>query len=417
LILAVPRFRFLSVCGFAAGVVASLALLASSRSDAARPQPEFTLSAHCPPSFELTSRGVCEFRDRYELYDSLEGRGVGGTRTALPPHRDGFTPAQIDLGRYLFFDPVLSGDGTLSCASCHRPDKGLADGRARSIGVAGRAAARAAPTLWNVGFLKRVFWDARADSLEAQAQGPLFSAIEMGNEPGRLLASLNGNATYRRLFRQAFPAHRSDITADEVYRALAAFESTLVSFNSRYDRYAHGHAAALSPREIEGFNVFRSFVARCSECHTPPLFTNGEVAVIGAPEPKGQAFDPGAEKTYGAAKLRGGFKVPTLRNIARTAPYMHSGAFATLRETVDFYNKGRGNAVPKGETLYLHWHITSPDLTSREVDRLVDFLQALTDETFLPQVPDRVPSGLRPLDNKVRTASARATTSSQGAVR
>jgi cytochrome c peroxidase len=140
-------------------------------------------------------------------------------------------------------------------------------------------------------------------------------------------------------------------------------------------------------------------VARCAECHTPPLFTNGQVAVIGAPEPAGHPFDIGAEKTFAAAKLRGGFKVPTLRNIARTAPYMHSGAFATLRETVEFYNKGRGNAVPKDQALYLHWHISSPNLTETEVDRIVDFLGALTDETFTPPTPRRVPSGLPPLDN------------------
>ncbi|HET7204769.1 MAG TPA: cytochrome c peroxidase [Steroidobacteraceae bacterium] len=367
---------------------------------------DFELSARCPPSFELTARGACEFRDRYQFYDSLQGRGVGGTRTSLPPHRDGFTPAEIDLGRYLFFDPILSGDHTMSCASCHRPDKGLADGRPRSIGIAGRDAGRAAPTLWNVAFLERLFWDARAESLEAQATGPLFSPVEMGNEPGRLLASLNGNATYRRLFRQAFPARTGAIDVDQVGRALAAFESTLVSFNSRYDRYAHGYATALDEREIEGLNVFRSFVARCSECHTPPLFTNGEVAVIGAPEPRGRAFDVGAEKTFDAPKLRGGFKVPTLRNVARTAPYMHSGVFGTLRETVEFYNKGRGNAVPEDQALYLHWHISSPNLTEREVERLVDFLQTLTDETFLPQVPARVPSGLPPLDNPVRAAAA-----------
>jgi cytochrome c peroxidase len=377
----------------------------------------FVLSQHCPPSFELTARGTCEFRDRYQLYDSLQGRGVGGTRTSLPPHRDGFTPAEIDLGRYLFFDPVLSGNQTMSCGSCHRPDKGLADGRPRSMGAGGQDAGRAAPTLWNVAFLERLFWDARADSLEAQAAGPLFSPIEMANEPVRLLARLNGNAAYRALFQQAFPQRSGAITPDEVYRALAAFQSTLVSFNSRYDRYAHGYPAALTEREIEGLNVFRSFVARCSECHTPPLFTNGQVAVIGAPEPAGHAFDVGAEKTFGAAKLRGGFKVPTLRNIARTAPYMHSGAFSTLRETVDFYNKGRGNAVPPGQALYLHWHISTPDLTEREVDRLVDFLQTLTDEAFMPQIPERVPSGLRPLDNPVRAAAAGATRTSQGAVR
>jgi cytochrome c peroxidase len=370
----------------------------------------FELSERCPPGFELTPRRACELRDRYQFYDSLQDRGVGGLRTSLPPHRDGFTPAQIDLGRYLFFDPVLSGDGTLSCASCHRPDRGLADGRPRSLGVRGQDAGRAAPTLWNVAFLQRLFWDARAESLEAQARGPLYSPLEMGNEPARLLRSLNGNAVYRRLFGAAFPGQRGAITESQVYTALAAFQSSLISLNSRYDRYAHGHTAALSDREIEGLNVFRSFVARCAECHTPPLFTNGQVAVIGAPEPPGRPFDVGAEKTFGAAKLRGGFKVPTLRNIARTAPYMHSGAFTTLRQTVEFYNKGRGNAVPKDQALYLHWHISSPGLTRTEVARLVDFLQTLTDEAFMPEVPRRVPSGLAPLDNPLRTAAAPAGT-------
>ena len=353
---------------------------------------DFTLRTTCPPGFEKTDAGVCELRTLYQFYDSLENRGVGGTRTALPPHRDGFTPRQIDLGRYLFFDPVLSGDGTLSCASCHDPTRGLSDGRPRSIGIHGEDAGRAAPTLWNVAFLKRLFWDARADSLEAQAAGPLYARREMGNTPTRLLASLNGNATYRRLFQEAFPKHRGPIAEQQVFTALAAFQTSLVSLNSRYDRYVHGYDAALSEKEIEGLNVFRSFVARCSECHTPPLFTNEQIAVIGMPEPDGQPFDVGAEAVLGSPKLKGGFKVPTLRNITRTAPYSHSGAFTDLRSAVEFYNKGRGNAVPKDMHLYLHWHISDPKLDDAEVDRIVDFLGALTDETFLPRPPARVPS-------------------------
>jgi cytochrome c peroxidase len=376
-------------------MILSLVLVAAAAAGATEPASTgFMLNSLCPPSFEKTEAGVCELRTLYQFYDSLEGRGVGGTRTALPPHRDGFTPQQIDLGRYLFFDPVLSGDGTLSCASCHDPARGMSDGRPRSIGIHGADAGRAAPTLWNVAFLKRFFWDARAGSLEAQASGPLYSQKEMGNTPTRLLASLNGNATYRRLFRETFPAGREEITEQEVFTALTAFQTTLVSLNSRYDRYVHGYDAALSAREIEGLNVFRSFVARCSECHTPPLFTNEQIAVIGMPEPAGRPFDVGAEKTFGSPKLKGGFKVPTLRNIARTAPYSHDGAFASLRDAVDFYNKGRGNAVPQGMHLYLHWHISDPNLTETEVDRIVDFLGALTDETFVPKKPARVPSGL-----------------------
>lgn len=359
--------------------------------------PDFTLNTACPPGFEKTTAGVCELRTLYQFYDSLENRGLGGTRTSLPPHRDGFTPRQIDLGRYLFFDPVLSGDGTLSCASCHDPARGLSDGRPRSIGIHGTDAGRAAPTLWNVAFLKRFFWDARANSLETQAAGPLYSPLEMGNTSAQLLASLNGNPTYRRLFQETFPTEPGQITEQHIFTALTAFQTSLVSLNSRYDRYVHGYDAALSDKEIEGLNVFRSFVARCSECHTPPLFTNEQIAVIGMPEPAGRIFDVGAETILNSAKLKGGFKVPTLRNIARTAPYSHSGAFADLRSVVEFYNKGRGNAVPKDLQLYLHWHISEPKLTATEVDRVVDFLGALTDETFLPQPPARVPSGLTPV--------------------
>jgi cytochrome c peroxidase len=399
----------LSSLAFLAGAAAHSGAPASQPAGVSAPGA-ITLSTRCPPSFEKTAAGTCELRDLYQFYDSLEGKGLGGTRTALPPNRDGFTPAEIDLGRYLFFDPLLSGDGTLSCASCHRPDKGLSDGRPRSIGIHGQDAGRAAPTLWNVAFLKSFFWDARAGSLEAQATGPLFSPIEMGNTPARLLASLNGSAEYRRLFGEAYPSRAGKpVALDDVMRALAAFQSSLISLNSRYDRYAHGYHAALTDREVEGLNVFRSFVARCAECHMPPLFTNQQVAVIGAPEPQGRTFDVGAEKIFHSEKLKGGFKVPTLRNIAQTAPYMHSGAFTSLRDTVVFYNKGRGNAVPKGMTLYLHWHIGSPQLSDYEVDRLVDFMQALTDETFMPATPARVPSGLHPLDNPPQRAASTRT--------
>jgi cytochrome c peroxidase len=369
---------------------------------------EYNLRKSCPPSFELTLKGTCKLRTMYELYSSVQNQGLGGTQTALPAHRDGFTPAQIDLGRYLFFDPALSGDGTLSCASCHQPDRGFADGLPRSIGVGDAEVARAAPTLWNVAFLNSFFWDAHAKTLEEQMLGPLYAPDEMGNSPEKLLSTLRANADYRAMFSDAFPGRAGNqIQLDEIYLSLAAFQTSLISLNSRYDRYAHGFHAALTPKEIEGMNVFRSFVARCAECHTPPLFTNQQVAVIGAPEPEGRAFDIGAEKTFNAPKLKGGFKVPTLRNIARTSPYMHSGLFDTLRDTVEFYNGGRGHAIPEGVDLHLHWHISSPDLTDYELDRLVDFLGTLTDESLTPQVPARVPSGLTPITHKVSKSLAK----------
>lgn len=180
------------------------------------------------------------------------------------------------------------------------------------------------------------------------------------------------------------------------YSALAAFESSLISLNSRYDLYAHGIHSALTPEEIEGMNVFRSFVARCAECHTPPLFTNQQLAVLGVPEPEQRPLDPGAQAISGDATQRAAFKVPSLRNVTRTAPYMHAGNFPTLRETVAFYTGGRGHAVPENEQLMIHWHIWNPELADHELDRLVDFLGALTDEGFMPEIPERVPSGLPP---------------------
>jgi cytochrome c peroxidase len=350
------------------------------------------LCDYCPPGFELDEDGRCRLRTAYQLYGSLQNAGVGGLQTALPRWRDGFTPQQIDLGRYLFFDPILSRSGKLSCASCHSPELGFSDGRARSLGSEAELN-RGAPSLWNVAFLRSFFWDARATTLEEQMAGPLYHPNEMGNTPQQLLQSLNSMQEYKRLFVNAFPGGQH-ITLEQLYVSLAAFESSLVSLNSRYDQYVHGNREALTRYEIEGFNVFRSFVARCSECHTPPLFTNQQVAVLGTPEPDGQPLDPGAEKTFRQTSLRAGFKVPSLRNVALTAPYMHSGAFDNLRETIEFYTKGRGHAVPPGEKLSIHWHIWSPQLTDTEIDRLLDFLHALTDESFRPRIPARVPSGL-----------------------
>ena len=189
------------------------------------------------------------------------------------------------------------------------------------------------------------------------------------------------------------------MTLDQLYLSLAAFQTSLISLNSPYDRYAHGSPDALNARELEGFNVYRSFVARCSECHTPPLFTNQQIAVIGVPEPDGRPFDPGAQVPFNNPDWRGGFKVPSLRNVAQTAPYMHSGSFATLRDAAEFYTKGRGHALPEEEKgrVQLHWHIWEPKLAEHELDRLVDFMRALTDESFTPAIPTQVPSGLAPV--------------------
>lgn len=356
------------------------------------------LNSQCPPGFKKNASNECIAINLYQQYDSPHNKGVGGLQTALPKIRDGFSPQEIDLGRYLFFDPVLSGDGSISCASCHNPKKGFSDGLPTSIGSNGSKLKRAAPSLWNVAYLKKLFWDGRAATLEEQMQGSLFSEEEMNNTPENLLRRLNAIDTYTTMFAEAFPDKNTSeaIQLNEIYTALAAFQSSLISLNSKYDRYAHGYHEALSKKEIEGMNIFRSFVARCAECHTPPLFTNQQFAVIGTPEPDGLPLDHGAEEPFNDKSLRGAFKVPSLRNIEKTAPYMHSGAFKTLREAVEFYTKGRGHAVPDGEDLIVHWHIWEPNLSDHELDRLVDFLKTLTDETFTPQIPENLPSGLNP---------------------
>lgn len=380
-------------------------MLVLSQADSASASSNFILDSNCPRGFQLVMGNRCKLRTLYQFYSSTQNRGMGGTHSNLPKHRDGFSPQQIDLGRYLFFDPLLSGKQDFSCASCHHPDKGFADGKGHSVGANGKPSKRSAPTLWNSAFLTSFFWDARVNSLEQQALGPLFAPHEMNNTPSKLLNSLQSSTTYQRLFSDAFDnsatglANQS-LSIDNLVIALAAFQASLVSLNSRYDEYAHGNHDALNQDEIAGLNVFRSFVARCSECHTPPLFTNNQIAVIGVPEDDGDEFDVGAEKTFGLSKLKGGFKVPSLRNIAETGPYMHSGNFQTLREATEFYNKGRGHAVPKDMDLTLHWHISEPDLSDRELDLIVTFMRTLSDEKFKPRIPTQVPSGLMPISQK-----------------
>ena len=392
------RAFFLSLLGILIVGLFSF-LLMSSRNKNLTGVPEefnFELCQSCPPGFKISEENQCENINLYLQYDSPNSKGLGGLKIGLPEARDGFTPQQIDLGRYLFFDPILSHNNKMSCATCHNPELGFSDGKAKSEGMNGSELKRSAPSLWNVAYMKRLFWDARANSLEEQMQGPLFSSDEMASSPEEILKKLNRSDEYKRLFRQAFQKEndRDSIQINEVFTAIAAFETSLVSLNSKYDQYAHGYSDALNENEIEGLNIFRSFVARCAECHTPPLFSNQQIAVIGSPEPNPEFFDEGAQKTFNDATMRGGFKVPSLRNIEKTAPYMHSGNFKTLKETIQFYTKGRGHAVPEGENLYLHWHIWEPQLSDEEIDRINDFLKTLTDESFLPEIPKKVPSGL-----------------------
>jgi len=355
---------------------------------------EITLAETCPPSFQLLADGTCELVTLYQFYDSPPQHG--GLRARLDPPANRYTPQQIDLGRYLFFDPILSSGGDLSCASCHDPAQGLSDGRKRGLGVT--ELNRSTPSLWNVGFASSLMWDGRAETLEQQALLPLFNPAEMAANADGIETALNAAPGYVSLFQTAFGKSPS---LETTAIALAAFQSSLISLNSRYDRYAHGDATALNPQEIRGMNAFRGFVARCSQCHIPPLFTDFELAVVGAPADERGFADPGAGALAADPARLGAFKTPTLRNITRTAPYFHAGQFDTLKGVVDFYNNTAGHAAPEGQNLRIHWHVhmtDGPKLSAGTVADIVAFLGALEDESLMPRRPDTLPSGLLPQD-------------------
>jgi cytochrome c peroxidase len=318
----------------------------------------------------------------------LLAAATGLDRPFPPVAGEAPTAERAALGRLLFFDPVLSGDGDLSCAHCHQPARGFADGRTTARGRGGAPLSRNTPTLWNVAFKQRLMWDRRAASLEEQARIPLLAADEMAADPQRLVARLAAIPEYRERFASAFVGQGDPISLANVTRALAAFERTLVSQGSRYDRYARGERGALSPAERRGLALFRSLNTRCFECHRPPTFDAPLALGVGVP-----SRDPGVGGVTGEPAERGLFGVPTLRNVARTAPYMHDGSLPTLAAVVDFYRRGGGRAlgVPAGR---IDGQVRAFSISDAEAADLVAFLGALSDESASPPVPERVPSGL-----------------------
>jgi len=328
------------------------------------------------------------------------------------------TPAKVVLGRLLFFDPVLSNDNRTSCAHCHHPDLGFSDGltRGRGYGAEGAGSrrhdgallARRTSALWNAAYSPRLYWDGRAKDLEDQAQFPITTDDEMKEDPQTLVAELKALDEYPPLFDKAFGgANGSAVTFRNVCNALAAFERTLVSRHSRYDRFMAGDPRALNPSERRGMALFLSDRARCSSCHIPPLFTNNEFRVTGVGDVEGLPPDPHKPT---AAPGRGGgpnsaFRVPTLRNIALHPPYMHNGSLKSLSDVLDFYSHGGGRG--HGLTLPLQDPAIRPfKLTPGEKADIIAFLGALTDTSAMPSIPRSVPSGLDVVE-PIRPAAAR----------
>jgi cytochrome c peroxidase len=293
------------------------------------------------------------------------------------------TDAKADLGYLLFFDPVLSENNDVACATCHQPDLGFSDGRQTAVGMTGTELERNTPTLWNVAYAQNLFWDGRLQSLEAQAELPLTHPHEMGvTDTGALVAELSAIPEYAAQFEAAF---EDDITLENVERALAAFQRTLITNNSPFDQYAAGNFDALTPQQRRGLTLFRSGATRCFECHSAPTFASDTFRVIGV-----DSDDPG-RAGVSEDGLNGAFKVPTLRNIVLTAPYMHDGSMATLAEVMDFYAEGAGS-VHGAENVDIF--VNGFEMNEQERDDLIAFLYALTDEVNVPDVPTAVPSGL-----------------------
>ncbi len=309
------------------------------------------------------------------------------------PADNPMTSEKIELGRMLYFDPRLSGDSSISCAKCHDPDKGFSNGLQMSDAYPGTKHWRHVPTVLNAAYLKHQFWDGRAKSLEEQCLGPIEAPIEMNQNFTHLVQKLSGIPWYRDQFRKVF---KSDITMENLAKAIAAFERTIVSKPGRVDKYLKGEKSALNDSERRGMELFTG-KANCTACHHGPVLSDHDFHATGVPEiepliketdriatrrffaagrnhpnPRSVEADYGCELITKSESDRGKFKTPSLRELKWTAPYMHNGAFETLEDVIEFYMKGGGDHPNKDPLLKPF------DLTDQEFDDLLAFLEALS---------------------------------------
>lgn len=287
------------------------------------------------------------------------------------------TAETIALGHKLYYDTQLSGDNTIACSNCHNPALFFTDGSRVSTGVGGKTGTRNAPTVLNAAYNPLQFWDGRAKSLEDQAGGPIQNPVEMNQPHAVMVAKIGKLPEYQPAFDKAFGP--GPITIEKVEMAIAAFERTLLSGNSPFDRYQYGgDKSALSASAIRGLAIFRDKQkGNCVTCHTIEdhyaLFSDGKFHNIGVGlDANGDLKDQGRYAETKVEADRGAFKTPTLRNVARTAPYMHDGSLKTLKDVVDFY-VGGGTSNP-----HLDKEIKELKLNGTERADLVAFLESLT---------------------------------------
>jgi cytochrome c peroxidase len=297
-----------------------------------------------------------------------------------PPHNVG-NPARVALGKTLFFDPRLSGSNWISCASCHNPSRGWSDGLPTGMGHGMQALKRATPPLVNCGFNTTLLWDGAAPSLEDQALGPIANAAEMNQDLPGLVRKLSAVRGYPALFEAAYPGE--GISEQTIGKAIAAYERTILSGESPFDRWRKGDARAVDASVKRGFALFEG-KAKCVKCHEGFNFTDNGFHNLGLKSTNGEV-DVGRFAQRRVAVAYGAFRTPTLRDVELTAPYMHNGLYTTLEEVVEHYDRG-GDV-----TEHLSPNMTPLNLTAQEKADLVSFMKSLTGKQMvvtLPQLPN-----------------------------
>jgi cytochrome c peroxidase len=304
---------------------------------------------------------------------------------ATPPHPADNEPTalRVELGKQLFFDPRLSGDGNMSCSTCHSPLLGWSDGLPTGKGVKSMVLDRASPTVFNTAYNSIQMWDGRKKTLEEQAMGPMEATVEMNMDTAKLFQWLNTNEGYRALFQKAYPG--KPIDADSVSKAIASFERTVISNSSPFDQWVAGKKDALSADQVKGFALFIDpNKANCSSCHAGPNFTDNSFHNLGLASFGKENPDMGRYAQRPVASLKGAFKTPTVREAANTAPYFHDGSARTLEELVNFYMKG---GIVKTN---LSKSMKELPLSKEECAQIVSFMQALSSPAkpfVLPVLP------------------------------